>query len=167
MGKKLQALLQVSVMIARDMLIGLIFGLTTAILLAKINPYTANLAALLIPIGIAAGILKGFTKYLIINIFSSLPSKGYRFNYPKYKLLFLWLGLLLATLFYAYGFNVGTWFITPAEMLVGNAILRNAGKLFWAALIIAVWVIGTASYVYDPPYNNDEVLPPEEDEEQQ
>lgn len=167
MENKLQALLQVSVIIARDMLIGLIFGLTTAILLVKINPQTENLAALLIPTGIAAGILKGFVKYLIINIFSSLPTKGYRFNYPKYKLLFLWLGLLLGTLFYAYGFNVGTWFAVPYKMLVDNAILRNAGSLFWIILIITVGVIGTTSYVYDPPYNNDEVLPPEEDEEQQ
>lgn len=165
MGKKIQALLQVSVIVARDMLIGLIFGLTAAIILVKINPHTENLAALLIPTGIAAGMLKGFTKYMILNIFSSLPSKGYRFNYPKYKLLFLWLGLLLATLVYAYGFNVGTWFATPYKMLAGNAILGNAGTLFWAILIIVVCVIGAGSYVYDPPYNNDEFLPPEEDEE--
>lgn len=151
MGNKLKALLQVSVVIARDMLIGMIFGLTAAILLAKINPHTENIAVLLVPTGIIAGILKGFTKYLILKMVSSLPTKGYRFIYPKYRLLFLWLALLLGAWLYAYGFNVSTRF----------AALHN-----WTTLILVVSVIGIASYLFEPPYNTDEILPPEKDDEQ-
>lgn len=163
MGNKLPGLLHFLVMIARDMLIGMIFGLTAAILLVKIYPHTANFVALLIPIGIIAGTLKGFTKFLVIKIFSSLPTKGYRFNYPKYKLLFLWLGLLIGTLLYTYGLNISKWFAAPHKMFLENKIIGYAGTDSWTILMITVAVIGTVSYLYEPPYNNDEVLPPEDD----
>lgn len=160
MGNKLQALLQVLVITARDMFIGLIFGLTAAVLLVKINPHNENIAALLVPTGIMAGIVKGFSKFLILKIFSSLPTKGYRFNYPKYKLLFLWLGLLLGTLMYTYGLNVSKWITAPHKMLLENKIFGYGG---WNILLITVAVVGTISYLYEPPYNNEEFLPPEED----
>jgi hypothetical protein len=162
MGNKLQALLQVLVIIARDMFIGLIFGLTAAVLMVKLNPHSENIAALLVPTGIIAGILKGFSKFLILKIYSSLPTKGYRFNYPKYKLLFLWLGLLLGTLLYAYGLDVSKWFAAPHKMLLENKILGYAGQDFWTILIITFAVIGTVSYLYEPPYNNEEFFSEED-----
>jgi len=163
MENKLQVLLRVSVIVGRDMLIGMIFGLTAAILLAKINPHTENYVTILVPIGIIAGILKGFTKFLILNIFSSLPTKGYRFNYPKYKLLFLWLGLFLGALLYSYGFHVSKWFVSLHKILFENTIIRYSGTNFWIIMVITVLVTGVVSYLYEPPYNNNEFLPSEEE----
>ncbi|MDT3699743.1 MAG: hypothetical protein RO469_09965 [Thermincola sp.] len=162
MGHKLNRLLHVLVLIARDMLIGMISGLTAAILLFEFNPHTENFVALLIPTGIAAGILKGFSKSVILNAFSSLPTKGYRFNYPKYKLLLLWLGLLGATLLYAYGINFSQWFAAPHKLFRANEIFKYTGTGFWNILMLIVAVIGSVSYIYEPPCNSGEVMPTEE-----
>lgn len=165
MKNKLHGLLRALVVISRDMFIGLILGFVAAILLAKTNPHTQKFVSLLIPAGIIAGVLKGFTKYIIINIFSVLPTKGYRFNYPKYKLLFIWLALLVGTLGYVYGADFSQWLAAPLELYHENTVFSFAGPDTWSAMLTVAAVIGIASYVYEPPFNEDEALPPETDEE--
>lgn len=140
MKKKLQLLTRALVVIARDMFIGFIIGVSATVLMAGINPQTRNVVALFIPAGIAAGLFKGLAKFIFLNIFSSLPSKGYRHDYPKFKMALLWVALMLLVLVYSYGLNPLSWFREPLLLLQRNIILRDIGQSYWVAISVLVSV---------------------------
>jgi len=164
MKNKLRFLSRAFVVISRDMLIGLILGMSAAVLFAGISPGTAGVVGLLIPAGAAAGVFKGLAKFISLNIASSLPSKGYRFEYPKFKLLLLWLGVLTASLIFTYGLNIISWFKGPLGLLADNVLLRDVPYRMWVPGIILTTAIGLAAHVYEPPCNEDECLADDEDE---
>lgn|GEM_PF-2198394 len=153
------------VFVFRDMFIGYILGLGAAVIFTKINPGVGRVAGLLIPAGILAGIFKGIVKFVILNISSALPSKGLRYNYPKYKLLFFWLVFLAGTLIYGYGLNIYAWISGPVQLLKNNIILGQVNSFFWVVLTGLVLVTGLSAHFYEPPYNENEFLPPEPEEE--
>ncbi len=157
--KKLQFVMRALVVTARDMFTGFILGICAAVLIAGYNPHTRSVAALFIPAGILAGIFKGLSKFVFLNIFSVLPSKGYRYNYPKFKLLLLWAALLLASLVYSYGLKINTWFAGPFGLVKENIVMGGAGQSLWTAVFVFITVTGVISYFYEPPYNEDEFLP--------
>ncbi len=163
--KKIEWAVRGLVVAARDMFIGLIIGLSGTVLLAKLNPDAHRVVALLIPVGVITGFIKGLAKFLLLNVSSALPSKGYRFNYPKYKMLILWTAVLLASFFYSYGTDVGTWVGDPLRLLRENVIFDFAKAEVWFVSLAGVILAGLASHFYEPPYNEDEFLPPEAPEE--
>ncbi|PKM82657.1 MAG: hypothetical protein CVU89_03925 [Firmicutes bacterium HGW-Firmicutes-14] len=160
---RLGLLLRALIIAARDMFIGFILGMCAAVLMAKINPESQRIVALLIPAGIAAGFLKGIAKFVFINLYSALPSKGYRYNYPKYKILFFWVLIFAGVLIYGYGFNPWSWFYGPLQLLQNNVFLGPVPKQTWVFLTLLVSAAGIFSYLYEPPYNPEETLPPQED----
>ena len=159
-------LLRALCVIIRDIFNGFIMGLCGAVLLVQFFEYTVSVAALAIPVGIGSGALKGLTKFFIFNYFSAAPTKGYRFHYPKYKLLVLWGSILLTTMVYAYGLDFRSWYSEPLRLIEANTFIGPEGKsvlnfLFWFTM-----VAGIGSYLYDPPYNEDEALPQEIEKEE-
>lgn len=165
MKNKLRFLSRVLVVISRDMFIGLILGISAAVLFGGISPGTAGVVGLLIPAGAAAGVFKGLAKFISLNIASALPSKGYRFEYPKFKILLLWLGVLTASLIFAYGLNIISWFKGPFELLTDNVLFRDVPHNIWLTGIIIATAIGLAAHVYEPPYNEDECLANDDEDE--
>ncbi len=158
--KKLQLVWRALVFTARDMFGGFVLGICATVLLSKINPQAQRVVALLIPAGVLAGILKGVTRFIFLHIFSAIPSKGSTFNYPKYKLLGLWLVLLFGSLTYGYGLDVAAWFAGPLRLLRDNIILAAVGNNLLVGLVIFIATAGLGSYFYEPPYNPEECLPP-------
>jgi len=159
MEKMLQMAFLAVVVIARDMFIGFIIGLCAAVALARLNPGTYRVVALLIPVGIAAGFVKGLSKFIFLNISSSIPSKGYRYEYPKFKILSLWLVILAAAMILGYGLNFSDWLFGPYRLLTDNIVLRSFGTGPWVITLIFVIITGIAAHIYEPPVNRDEVLP--------
>ncbi len=160
--KKVHLIWRALIFTARDMFIGFILGIVATVLLYKINPATLGVVALLIPAGVFAGIFKGVTKFIFLNIFSAVPSKGNRFNYPKYKLLLLWVAVLFGALVYSFGLNVKTWFSVPLRLLKSNVILGVIGNTGWILLTVLISLAGLIAHFYEPPYNENEFLPPVE-----
>jgi hypothetical protein len=160
--KILKTLWRAFIIMARDMFIGLLGGLCASVLLYKINPKTINVVALLIPAGLCAGIFKGISKFLILNFFSSLPSKGYRYNYPKYKILFLWVIIYLSTFIYCFGFNVYLWITAPLMLLNKNMILPPLSSVLWGVLFAVGGIAGISAHFYEPPHNEDESVTDDE-----
>lgn len=163
--KKLHLLWRAVVFVTRDVFIGFIVGVCAAVLLSKVNPGTHRVVALLIPAGVLAGIFKGITKFIFLNIFSALPSKGNRYNYPKFKLLILWGFLLFGTLSFSYGLNLKLWFSEPSRLLMENIFLSSWGTNIWVVLAGLISTAGILAHFYEPPYNEDEFLPPEAEAE--
>lgn len=165
--RKIHLIYRAIVIMARDMFIGFILGLCATVLLSKINPGTQRVSALLIPAGAAAGAFKGLSKFVMLNMFSVLPSKGYRFNYPKYKLLLLWIVVFLAVFTYVFGFNISLWFARPVALLKGNIILGSIGMPVWTIVFGVITGAGLLAHLYEPPYNEEEFLPPPPEDEDQ
>lgn len=151
------------IVIARDMLIGFILGIGSTVLLYKINPNVFRVASLLIPVGIIAGVLKGLAKHIFLSVFSAIPSKGYRYNYPKYKLLFLWVTLLLGILIFAFGFHFKLWVSEPLRLIMVNPLLAPLSYDVWVGLLFFISLSGILAYLYEPPINPNESLPEEID----
>ncbi len=157
--KKLDLTVWALVVATRDMFIGFIVGMSGAVLMAKLNPTTHRVVALLIPVGVVAGIVKGVAKFIFLNMSSALPSKGYRFDYPKFKMLILWAVVFLTVFLYSFGLDLRTWAAVPLQLLKENIILGVVDKKVWLVFIILVLLTGLLSYIYEPPYNEEEFLP--------
>lgn len=162
MGKSLNFLWRGLIIVLRDMFTGYIMGICSALLLFKINPGLYKTVALLIFAGVAAGISKGMAKFIFMNYSGALPSKGYRYNYPKYKMLAIWLVILLGTLLYVFGLRVDKWFSETVRLLEVNIFFGDVDSRLWFALLALITVTGLASYFYEPPVNPDEALPQDE-----
>ncbi|MHB9096070.1 MAG: hypothetical protein ACYC21_15505 [Eubacteriales bacterium] len=164
--KRLLFVLRAMVTVSRDMFIGFIIGICATVLLYRVNANTHKVIALLIPAGVVAGIFKGLAKFVFLNVFSVLPSKGYRFNYPKYKLLLLWSAFLFGSLIYGYGINIYAWFAGPLSLLQENIILGVISPTVWGVLFGLLFVVGILAHLYEPPYNEGEFLPAPAPEEE-
>ena len=164
---KIRFFLRALIFVARDILIGFLVAVSATVLLAKVKPDTYRVIALLIPIGVAAGLLKGIVKFVFLNISSALPSKGYRYDYPKYRLLAFWLTVLFGSLLIVYGIDISSWVSDPINMLTDNIILgiTGIGKRLWLVFAALIFILGITAHFYEPPYNDNETLPPEEPEE--
>ncbi|WP_418790050.1 hypothetical protein [Phosphitispora sp. TUW77] len=159
--KLLKLLWRGLVFITRDVFIGFLVAVSATVIMFRLNPDMNKVIALLIPVGIIAGIFKGMIKFILLNITSAIPSKGYRFDYPKFKLLLFWLLALLGSLLFAYGTDLTMWFSGPLDLLRNNVIIGSSGKQFWVLITVLISVLGIAAHFYEPPYNEDEILPPE------
>ena len=164
MMKILKLLWRALVFIARDAFIGFLVAVSATLVMFRLNPDMERVIALLIPVGIIAGFFKGVVKFILLNISSALPSKGYRFNYPKYKLLGFWLAALLGALLFAYGTNLSLWFSGPLDLMRNNIVLGLSGEQPWVFMAVLISILGISAHIYEPPYNEDEALPPEDDE---
>ncbi|MBU7005426.1 hypothetical protein [Phosphitispora fastidiosa] len=164
MLKMLKLLWRALIFIARDVFVGFLVALSAALVMFRLNPDMNRVIAILIPAGIIAGFFKGVVKFTLLNITSSLPSKGYRFNYPKFKLLGFWLAALLGALLFAYGTNLSLWFSGPMDLLRDNIVLGLSDEQPLELMAVLIFILGISAHIYEPPYNEDETLPPEEDE---
>jgi len=162
--KLIKLLWRALVFIARDVFIGFLVAVSATLVLFRLNPDMNRVIALLIPVGIIAGFFKGVVKFILLNVFSALPSKGNRFDYPKYKLLGFWLAALLGALLFAYGTDLSLWFSGPLDLLRNNIVLESSGKQPWVFIVVLICILGISAHIYEPPYNEAEVLPPEDDE---
>lgn len=152
--------------ITRDVFNGFIMGLCGAVLLVQFFTYTIPVAALAIPVGMASGIIKGMTKFFIFNYFSAAPTKGYRFHYPKFKLLAFWGAIFVSTMVFSYGFDLRAWYQEPLHLIAVNTFIGPEGKYVLSSLFWFTIVIGLASYLIDPPYDADEIVPQEVENEE-
>ncbi len=164
MMKKIKLLWRALVFVVRDMFIGFLVAAGATLIMFRLNPDMYGVIALLLPVGILAGIFKGIVKFIFLNVSSALPSKGYRFDYPKYKLLGFWIIALLGSFLFAYGTDLALWVSGPLDMLENNIVLGALGKRGWIYIIGLIHLMGIAAHIYEPPHNEDESLPPEEDE---
>lgn len=164
MKKALSFLWRGTIVVSRDILNGFIMGICSALLLLKINPALYRSVALLIVAGLISGIFKGTAKFIFLNLSGTLTGSGYRYNYPKFKILLLWLVILFGTLIYNFGFNVSLWFTEPLKLMKVNTVLGIVDIRIWVVLFSLVTVFGIISYVYEIPVNKDQT--PSESEEQ-
>lgn len=155
MKKTLRFLWRGAIIVSRDMLNGFIMGTCAALLLFKINPALYRSVALLMVAGLLSGILKGTAKFIFLNLSGTLPDTGYRYNYPKFKILFLWLVILFGTLIYNFGFKVNMWFTEPIKLMKVNIVLGIVDTRLWLVLFTIVTVFGFISYVYEFPAGED------------
>lgn len=146
-----------TIIVSRDMLNGFIMGICSALLLLKINPALYRSVALLIVAGLVSGIFKGTAKFIFLNLSQTLPDSGYRYNYPKFKILFLWLVILFGTLIYNFGFQVKLWITEPLKLMEMNTILGVVDTGLWLALFSVVTVFGIISYVYEFPVSQEQI----------
>lgn len=164
MTSKLRILIRALVVISRDMFIGLLLGISAAVIFADISPGTGQVVGLLIPAGAAAGIFKGLAKFISLNVASTLPSKGYRSEYPKFKLLLLWLAVLVLVLIFAYGLNLVKWFMGPVGLLTEIHLFNDIPRGAWIVALTLISVIGLTAHFYEPPCNEEECLSVEPEE---
>lgn len=159
MKKTLSFLWRGTIIVSRDMLNGFIMGTCSALILFKINPALVRSVALLMVAGLISGIFKGTAKFIFLNLSGTQPSSGYRYNYPKFKILFLWLVILFGSLIYNFGFKVNLWLTEPLKLMKVNIILGSVDTRLWIILFAVTTVLGLISYIYEFPVSQEQISP--------
>lgn len=156
MFKSLGLLIRILIIISRDMLTGLIMGLCAAMLLFSLNPGLSDTVALLIPLGISAGLFKSMAKVFFLTLSGVLPTADYIKSYPRFKILGFWMIILIGTFVYVFGFNTSLWVSEPLRLLQINNFIGTGNTGLWTFIFFFVFVIGLISYFIEIPFYRDD-----------
>lgn len=148
--KKLKLFLRGLIIINRDMFLGFLLGICCAAIIFKINPKMYRAVGFLIPTGVFAGSLKGFTKFMFMNLYSSFPEKEYKLIYPRFKILFIWLVIYIIVMIYVFGINPGLWFSAPIVLLKDNILFNTLDANIWRGICAFIALTGILAHLYEP-----------------
>ncbi|KNZ69690.1 hypothetical protein Tfer_1711 [Thermincola ferriacetica] len=139
------------VFVYREMFTGVLLGLTALFLVVKLAPGGDINAGLVAVFGLGAGLLKGFSKFLLLEMVNRIPANEYSKNYPRFKILFLWLGVFALTAIINYGFNISNWFTEPSRLIAKSPLFRGIPVIHVEIALIFLFCLGIISHIYEPP----------------
>lgn len=134
----------------REVFTGLMLGISALLILIKLSPKGTVNVGYLIMFGLLAGLMKGISKFLFVELLNKVPAEEYTKNYPKYKMMFLWIAIFTLAAFVNFGFSFSLWLTEPARYIYESAILGETPLFIIQSGLWSIFMLGIISYIYEP-----------------